>query len=344
MGIHRTTGLLRTALIAATIAAALTGRSAAAEVALRFTLDSKFEGPAAPFLLAIDRGYYKAGGLVVTVDAAADTTEAINRVAAGTYDLGIADINFLIKYRDQSQAAPIKAVFMVYNKPPYAIVGRKSRGVNQPRDLLNKKVGAPAADIAVAQWKLFAKVNDIDATKVTLENVGFPVREPLLQNGQVDAVIGLSYTILPNLKFMRVPADDIVPLLMADHGLDLYGAAIIVNPKFAAEKPEVVKAFLHAYVRSLKESARNPALAVDAVLKRNDTANKEVEIERLRITLRENVLTPEVKIVGYGGIDYGRLDKAIDQLAQTYEFKTKPKASDIFDASFLPNAASRRTH
>ena len=43
------------------------------------------------------------------------------------------------------------------------------------------------------------------------------------------------------MKDRGVPADDIVVLLMADYGVNLYGNAIIVNPKFAAEKPEAVK-------------------------------------------------------------------------------------------------------
>jgi NitT/TauT family transport system substrate-binding protein len=35
--------------------------------------------------------------------------------------------------------------------------------------------------------------------------------------------------------------------------------------------------------------------------------------------------------------------KAIDQIALTYAFKSAmPKASDVFDASFLPPAAERR--
>ena len=38
-----------------------------------------------------------------------------------------------------------------------------------------------------------------------------------------------------------------------------------------------------------------------------------------------------------------RLDKSIDQIALTYEFKNaKPKAADVFDASFLPSAAERK--
>jgi len=342
MGFREIIKLSRLGSITAIMAATLVGGAAAAETAVRFTLDSKFAGTAAPFLIGVDKGYYRAERLAVTIDEATDPLEPISRVASGAYDIGFADINLLIKFRDLNPGTPIKAVFMVYNKPAYAIVSRKSRGVTKPKDLEDKKLGAPAADIAFAQWKIFAQVNEIDTSRVAIENVGFPVREPLLQNGQVDAIVGLSYAIVPKLKSMGLQADDIVVLPMADHGIKLYGSAIIVNPKFAAEQPEAVKSFLQAFLRGLKETMRNPVHAVDSALARNDAATKEVELERLRMTLKDNVLTPEVKAFGYGGIDFTRLDRAIEQIASNYEFKAKPKAADIFDASFLPTAATRK--
>ena len=61
------------------------------------------------------------------------------------------------------------------------------------------------------------------------------------------------------------------------------------------------------------------------------------------MALKDNVLTPEVETNGLGEVDMARLDKAIGQIALTYDFKTKPKASDIFDPSFLPPAADRNT-
>ena len=60
-----------------------------------------------------------------------------------------------------------------------------------------------------------------------------------------------------------MPVDDIVVLLMADYGVDLYGDAIIVNPKFAAEHPDAVRGFLRAFVKGLKETVKSPAAAVD---------------------------------------------------------------------------------
>jgi len=322
-------------------ASALSG-TATAQTPIKFSLDFKFEGPAAPFVVAIDKGYYKAEGLDVTIDTAGGSLEPINRVASGTYDMGFGDINSLIKFRDANPGTPIKAVFMVYNKPPFAIVGRKSRGVSAPKDLEGKKLGAPPPDGAYAQWPIFVQANGIDASKVTIVSVGFPVREPMLASGEVDAITGFSFSSYINLKDRGVPANDISVLLMADYGVNLYGNAIIVNPKFAAEKPETVKAFLRAFVKGLHETVKNPTAAVDSVIKRNDVAKKETELERLQMAIKDNILTPEVKKDGYGTVDQERLDKAIDQIALTYTFKgAKPKGSDIFDDSFLPAAADR---
>jgi NitT/TauT family transport system substrate-binding protein len=119
----------------------------------------------------------------------------------------------------------------------------------------------------------------------------------------------------------------------------------MVNPKFAAEKPEAVKAFLRAFVKGLKETVANPSSSVDSVIKRNDVAKKATELERLQIALKDNILTPEVKQNGFGGIEEARLDKAIEQIGLTYKFKGEPpKAGDVFDSSFLPPAADRKVN
>jgi len=66
-----------------------------------------------------------------------------------------------------------------------------------------------------------------------------------------------------------------------------------------------------------------------------------VELERLHLAIRDNILTPEVQANGYGGVDIGRFEQAIDQIGLTYKFKIKPSVADIFDSSFLPLAGER---
>jgi NitT/TauT family transport system substrate-binding protein len=325
-------------------ALAVIGTPAAAQTDLKFSLDGRVEGPVAPFLVAHDKGYFRTGGLNVTIDEASKPLEPITRVASGSYAMGFADINALIMYRDQNPSARLKAVFMVYNKPPYAIVARKSRGITEPKQLETKKLGAPPNSTTILQWPLFAKLNDIDIAKVSIENIALAVRAPMLAAGQLDAALGFSFRVFVNLKDRGVPVDDIVLLPMANYRLRLYGNAIIVNAKFAADKPDAVKAFLHAYLKGLKETIRRPADAVETVIKRDDLAKKDVELERLRMAIKDNIVTPEVRAIGYGAVDPARFDEAIEQLALTYAFKAKPKAEDIFDPAFLPPADERKVN
>jgi NitT/TauT family transport system substrate-binding protein len=331
----------RLATMASLIGAMAVSGIARADTALKFSLDWKYEGPAAPFLLALNKGYFKNEGLDVTIDTAGGSLEPINRVASGTYQMGFGDINSLIKFRDQNPGTPIKAVYMVYNKPAFSVVGRKSLGVSKPKDLEGKKLGAPAPDGAYAQWPIFVRANGIDASKVTIENVGFPVREPMLASGQVNAITGFSFSSYFNLAANGVPADDITVLLMADHGVELYGNTIIASPTFAKENPEAVKGFLRAFTKAMKETIADPGVAVDHVVAANPVTKKDTELARLKMAIDQNILTAEVKANGFGAVVPDRLSKAIDQIGLTYKFKAKPAAGDAFDPSFLPVKAER---
>src|SRR5215471_16668808 len=316
---------------------------AAGQTSIKFSLDGRLEGLAATFFLPQDRGYFKSEGLDVTVDEATTALEPITRVASGAYEMALADINTLIRYRDQHPSSPLRAVFMLYNKPPFAIVARRSLGITDPKQLEGKKLGTPPVGVTF-EWPLFAKLNNVDVAKVTIETIGFPVRAPMLAAGQIDAALGYSFRLYVDLKDRGVPADDIVLMAMADYGLKLYGNAIIVNPKFAAEKPEAVRGFLHAFLQGLKEIVHRPAEAVDSIMRRDDTVKRDVELERLRMAIRDNIVTPEVRANGFGAVDPTRLAESIDQIGLVYTFKAKPKPEDVFDASFLPPLQERRVH
>jgi NitT/TauT family transport system substrate-binding protein len=336
---HAARTMLKIAAIALTAGAP---QVALAQTAVKFALDWKFEGPSAPYFVAIDKGYYKAEGLDVTIDSGPGSVAGIARVAAGTYPLGFFDINSLVKFRDENPAQAVKAVMMVYDRPPFSIVSVKKSGINGPKDLEGKVLGAPAPDGAYAQWKAFVKANGIDASKVKIENIGFPVREPMLAQGKVDAVTGFSFSSYFNLRANNVKGEDIAVMLMADYGLVLYGNAIMVNPDFAKANPKVVAGFVKATIKGFIDTAKSPEDAIKSVLKRNETADPAIELERLKMALRDNMVTAYVKQNGVGGVDMGRLAKSIEQIGDTYEFKAKPKAEDIFTSEYLPPAADRK--
>ena len=338
------TRILTSLLIAAACLAA-SALNATAQTKVKFTLDWRFEGPAAPFLVALEKGYFKAEGLDVTIDTGNGTRETIPRVASGTFDIGAGDVNSLIRFRDENPAADIKAVMMIYDRPPFSIIGRKSKGISaDASSLVGKKLGAPATDGAYAQWPIFKTVNKIDETKIKFENVGFGVREAMLVSGDVDGIFGFAFSSYINLKSRNVPQDDLVILLMSDYGVDLYGNVIMVSQKFAAEKPDAIKGFLRALVKAMRDTVADPSAATDLVIKRNDVARKDAELDRLKMALEQNMLTPWVKANGYGGIDKERFARSIDQIGLTTTYKSKPRVEDIFVDTYLPDAADRKVN
>lgn len=317
--------------------------NAQAQTAVKFALDWKFEGPSAPYFVAIDKGYYKAEGLDVSIDSGPGSVAGIARVAAGTYPLGFFDINSLVRFRDQNPNQPVKAVMMVYDKPPFAIVTLKSMGISKPKDLEGRILGAPAPDGAFAQWRAFVKANGIDASKVKIENVGFPVREPMLAAGKVHAITGFSFSSYFNLMQKDVKPSDIVVMLMANHGIVMYGNAIMVNPDFARANPKVVAGFVRATIRGVIDTARDPESAIKSVMKRNEIGDEKLELERLKMSLRDNIVTEWTRANGFGGIDPARMAQAIVQIGETYDFKgPPPKPEDIFTSEFLPPVSERR--
>jgi len=303
---------------------------------IQFALDWKFEGPSAPYFLAIDNGHFTNAGLEVEISPGKGSLDAIPKVATGAFPVGFADINSLIKFLDQNPGAPVTAVMMVYDKPPFAIVGRKSLGINGPGDLEGSVLGAPPPDGAWAQFPSFAKANDIDIGKIKVEPVGFPTREPMLAEGKVDSVTGFSFSSYLNLVRLGVPEDDISTILMADHGLRLYGNAVIVNTDFAAANSDTVKAFLGAVAAGWKDAIADPTAAAAALVKRNPAADAALEERRLQLAIKANVLTEYVKANGMGGIDSARFSAAIKQLSETYDYKAAPDAALYFTDAYLP--------
>jgi len=328
-------------IFAALVGAALLSTSAYAQTAIKFALDWRFEGPAAPYFVAIDKGYYKAEGLDVSIDPGKGSVEGINRVASGVYQMGFADINSLIKYRDNPANTPMKAVMMGYDTPAFAIITLKKTGISKPKDLEGRILGAPAPDGAYAQWPIFVDANKIDAGKVKIENVGFPVREPMLAQGKVDAITGFWFSSYMNLKANGVAGDDIVVMLMRDYGLDLYGNVIIANPEFAKSNPKAVAGFVRATIKGIQDTIASPETAIDSLMKRNQIAKRDVELERLKLAISKNFVTPDVKKNGLGDVDMARLSRSIDQIGLTFKYTNKPKAQDIFTSEFLPAKDAR---
>jgi len=319
-------------------ATATMGLAQAQTTPIKFQLDWRFEGPSALFLVPVAKGYFKDAKLDVSVDAGNGSGGAVNRVASGTYDLGFADLAALMEFHANNPDAPNKpvAVMMVYNNTPASVMALKKSGIKTPADLNGKKLGAPVFDAGRRAFPIFAKANNVSgANWISMDP---PLRETMLVRGDVDAITGFTFTSLLNIEARGVKADDVVVMQYPDYGVKLYGNAIIASPKILKENPQAVKAFLQAFTKGAKDVIADPAKAIEAVKARDGIINTELEVRRLKLAIDTVIVSPDARAEGFGQINPGRLSLMASQVSDAFNTKTRVKADDIWNGSYLPSA------
>ncbi len=306
---------------------------------IKFQLDWRFEGPAALFLQPVAKGYFKQAGLDVQVDAGTGSGAAVQRVATGTYDMGFADLAALMEFHANNPDAPNKpvAVMMVYNNTPAAVMALKKSGIKTPADLSGKKLGAPVFDAGRRGFPIFQKANAV--SNVTWVSMDPPLRETMLARGDIDAITGFGFTSLLNLEARGVKMADVVTLPYAQHGVKLYGNVIIASPKMVRENPAAIKAFLSAFAKGAKEVMANPDASIEHVKARDGIIDTKLETRRLKMAIDAVVASPDARAEGFGQVNPARLSLMASEVSDAFNTKTRVKAEEVWNGSFLPAKA-----
>jgi NitT/TauT family transport system substrate-binding protein len=335
----RLRSFVRRAILAAGVAVAAVPMVALAQTPIKFQLDWRFEGPSALFLASQAKGYYKAAGLDVTIDAGNGSGGTVTRVASGTYDMGFADMAALMEFHANNPDAPNKpvAVLMVYNNTPAAVLALKKSGITKPSDLNGKKLGAPGFDAGRKAFPIFAKANGISGVAWT--SMDPPLRETMLVRGDIEAITGFSFTSLLNLEARGVKAEDVVVLPYPAHGVKLYGNAIIATPKLIKENPAAIKAFIGAFLKGAKEVMANPDPAIDYVKARDGIIDVALERRRLRMAIDAVVASPDARAEGFGVVVPGRLALMGSQVSDAFATKTRIDPNAVWTDAFVPAKA-----
>lgn len=333
-------GWLAAACIVASVA---TAAPAAAQTNVKFSLDFTLQGAQSPFFLARERGYYAAEGVNVTaIDIGRGSGDTVGRVASSTYDIGFGDINSLIEFNSKNPDKEIPAVMMVYNKAPLSIVTLKKSGISKPQDLVGKKAAAPSFDASFRMFDMFAKINGFDPKSVSWSNVSPQLREPMLAKGEADAISAFTFTAVFALRRLNVPETALNVMKYSDFGLDLYSNAIMVTPELAKNNPKAVAGFVKAAIKGWRDAVKDPKAAITVIKKVDPLVDEVLELDQLNVTIRDFVLTDDVKKNGMGDVDDARLTKNIEYVTEGLGLPRKVAPDHVFDRKYLPAAADRK--
>ena len=114
------------------------------------------------------------------------------------------------------------------------------------------------------------------------------------------------------------------------------------SPAFAKQRPQAVRGFVKATIQSWQSAAAEPDAAIAALKRAEPLSDPAVELTRLKWAL-EFVVTPGVRQTGIGDVDPARLAKHITIVTDGFGLPRKLAPETVFDSSFLPPVAERRT-
>jgi NitT/TauT family transport system substrate-binding protein len=319
---NRTLSLALAALLA-------TAGSAAAEEKFTFALNWFAVGDHAAYWVALDKGYYKAKGLDVTLENSKGSGDSIAKVDTGRADAGLADAAVVIA--SKARGTTIKTVGMVFDKTPLNIVSLKSKPLAKPKDLEGATLGSPPGDAQRQMFPAFAKVNGIDASKVSWVNIEPAAKIAAVAEKRMDGVS--DYTT--GLPFYEKAAGkgNVVMMPWANFGFDLYSMSIMASEKTMKERPKVLKDFLEASYMGWRDVMADPKAAMAIFKKRVPEIDVDIISENMMMGL-ELMKTEQYAKSGIGSIDDKRMCGSVDLVNTYMGLAKKVECKDVYSKDF----------
>ena len=326
--------LAATAALVAATGSPLFGAPAQAADKLIYMNDWLPGGDKALPYYAAQKGFFAAEGLDVTVQTARGSSEAITKIATGTADVGSGGLAALLQARAET-GVPVSAVLGVFTVQPDAIFTAEGSGINTLKDVEGKKIATATFTSSNVIWPLVLQAVKVDPAKVTLLKVDPGALAPMLATGQVDATINWSTASPPFVKALGATGKKLKMLPWSAAGFDGYGYSVFVSDKLIAEKPDVVKRFVKAYVAAAKAALADPkdvAKTMKAVFPEMD----EALVEEQFMTIVPLIMNDITKAEGFGTLDKARLAKTWEWTAKAQNVPLdKLDPEKVVNRSFL---------
>jgi ABC-type nitrate/sulfonate/bicarbonate transport system substrate-binding protein len=245
------TGLFVLALFAL---AGVVPASAADSVSLR--LNWQMKGEFAPFIVGVEKGFFRDQGLDVKVQEGSSGTQALQAVAAGQDDFAYVPSVQLIEA--VNHGLPVKAVATVGKIDSMGMVSLSDVPLKTPKDMEGRTVEITATATFSQIWSAFARKNGIDESKVTIVRVAPGARFNLLLTRKVDVLADIFMTNEYPVLQKQVGQQPLNAMVVGDWGFRLIGYILATQQKTIDDKPDLVKRFNIAAARAFRFTVEHP--------------------------------------------------------------------------------------
>ena len=311
------------------VAAGMTmGAGQASAEAITYLLPAPISLPAfGPFVLAQQRGYFKAEGLEVTFQVARGGVDVAKQVGAGNAVIGggIGDTSIIVR----PNGVPVKSVAVLGGGALMQLVLDKDKGLNTVKDLKGKTVTV----LAYQDTTYFALLGMLASQGMTKDDVNAQAAGPvnvwkLFLAGQADA-----FASTPDWTAQIMMAKKNIEVIPSDKLFKSMAQAIIASDETIQKNPQLIQKVVTATLKGMKDIMADPAgAAVDFVKATPELVGKE-DFVTLSFKLYNQYVYGGQKVLGE--MDEARLSSLQDFYAKEGLIKTPTPVKDLYTNQFI---------
>jgi NitT/TauT family transport system substrate-binding protein len=298
-------------------------RPALAQTAVSLQLSWLHSSQFAGSYIAQDRGWWSENGLAVSLLPGGPNAPVEPPVVAGTALVGISAADYTAAAVEQG--APFKILGVAMQKNPFVIASLPANPVNEPADLVGKRIGMALANTPVLQALCTLNGVDIDGIEIVPTQYS---AQPLLA-GEVDCLLCWE-TDLP--VAMAMQGVESLTMLMADHGYAVHSQTYIATEDSLANRRAELVALMSGEVRGWEAYREDTDAAAELTLAMYPDAGLDLETQKLQAARQVPLMFSELTDAnGFGWWT----DDTVAANIETLALLGRTVTPDLWDRSIL---------
>ena len=317
-------------LLCGLVTGLLAANAAQAQDKVTFRLNWLLYGFHTPFYLGLERGYYKEEGIDLTIGEGQGSVRAVQTVGAKSDMFGLADGGSVVA--GVSKGAPVKAVMAVTNSSPYSLAVRADSGIKTLKDIEGKTVASAPGEAGLQLLPALFARNNVDIDKVKILRVEGAGKMVAVAEKRAEGLMaGLDNQSL-TLPKEGVP---LIDFAYSKYGTNTVGLTIFTSTDLIKEKPDLVRRFVKATVRSFDAAVKDPEASVKAGQKVKADLETTLSLAQLKvgIGLMKTEATAKLPTGQFAQKDW---EDTLELMKKYMSLETPMKASEFFTNDFLP--------
>jgi ABC-type nitrate/sulfonate/bicarbonate transport system substrate-binding protein len=311
------------ASLCAGAAGLLAPRAAHAQTAVSLQLSWLHSAQFAGSYIALDRGWWSEGGLEVSLLPGGPNAPVEPPVVSGSALVGISAADYTAAAVEQG--APFKILGVAMQKNPFVVASLPANPVNEPADLVGKRIGMALANTPVLQ--ALCSLNGVDIEGIDIIPTQYSA-QPLLA-GEVDCLLCWETDLPVSMTMQGVES---LTMLLADFGYSVHSQTYIATEDSLANRRGELVALMSGEVRGWEAYREDTDAAAELTLEMYPDAGLDLETQKLQAARQVPLMFSELTDAnGFGWWT----DDAVAANIETLGLLGRTVTPDLWDRSIL---------